>query len=260
MRNETTQKIIRDMDGLKEQNTILKTIRDVTTGNLISMWHRVTENMPSNIFKFSRKALIFSLPINTNLKRWKKVDSDLCPLCNAKQTQLHVLNNCKIAVNEGRYTWRHDSILFTILHYVNQLNEFGFEVRVDLPGYRSTSELFNRFRPDIVLIKGNEVYSIELTCCFESNFIKSNRYKIERYANLENDLIEQKKLTKFFVEVSSLGFIPKHNDIFYKFLKTKNINTDRLKMKLSETALRCSYFLYTQRNKSWSQKEILKFY
>lgn len=260
MRKEATQRIIDDMSGLKEQNTILQTIRNMCTAKAINMWHRMTENMPANIYKFTRKALIFSLPINVNLKRWNRLESELCPLCNRKQTQLHVLNHCSTAINDGRFAWRHNSVLFTILHYVNQLSDKGFEIYADLPGFKNPNELFNRLRPDIVLKKGSEFFAIELTCCFETNIVKSNNYKKNRYLHLADDMLIKQKLTKFYVEVTSMGFVPKENDLFYKFLKKQDINTERLISKVGETALRCSYYLYTQRNKGWEEKEILKFY
>jgi hypothetical protein len=128
MRKETVNGIVNNMEGLQEQNTILKEVRNLCTGKVINQWHEITEEMTSNIFKFARKALIFSLPTNTNLKRWKKTITDDCLLCNRKQTQLHVLNNCATAANDGRYTWRHDSILCTIMHYTNQLANEGYEI------------------------------------------------------------------------------------------------------------------------------------
>jgi hypothetical protein len=260
LRKETVNSIVNEMEGLKEQNTILKEIRILCTGKIISQWHEISEEMTSNIFKFARKALIFSLPVNTNLKRWKKIISDECQLCSGRQTQLHVLNNCSKAAADGRYNWRHDSILFTIMHYVRQLVEKGYEVYADLVGYKQTSELFKNLRPDIAVKKGDDVTSIELTCCFETNLTKSNTYKRKRYENLEKDLITKRKLTKLYIEVSSLGFIPKTNDAFNNILKQHDINTYRLNKKISETALRCSYYLYTQRNNEWNEKEILKFY
>ena len=63
--------------------------------------------MTANTYKF-----------NTNLKRWNKISSDKCLLCNGRQTQLRVLNNCVTAVNDDRYTWRHDLILYTVMYYV----------------------------------------------------------------------------------------------------------------------------------------------
>lgn len=38
-----------------------------------------------------------------------------CPLCGAKQcTLFHILAGCKVALTDGRYTWRHDSVLLTL--------------------------------------------------------------------------------------------------------------------------------------------------
>ena len=142
MRKETTEEIVKNLEGLKEQNTIMKQLKVLCTGKVITQWNEIAEQMTTstykfarkalaeqmttNTYKFARKALIFSLPINTNLKRWNKINNDKCLFCNGRQTQLHVLNNCVTAVNDGRYTWRHDSILYTIMYYVKQLIEKSY--------------------------------------------------------------------------------------------------------------------------------------
>ncbi|GFO31418.1 reverse transcriptase [Plakobranchus ocellatus] len=51
------------------------------------------------------------LPSNANLVRWGKKDSPTCPLCQGRQTTEHVLSSCKIALSQGRYTWRHNRAL-----------------------------------------------------------------------------------------------------------------------------------------------------
>ena len=261
MRNEVNQGIINSMAGLKEQNSIMSVVKSLCTGKVINQWNRMSELMSANTYKFARKALILSLPVNNNLKRWNKIKSDSCHLCKNKQTQLHVLNNCSVSVNEGRYTWRHDSVLWTMLYYINQLQNKGYKVFADVQGYPSTSELFSNHRPDIALKKNDEIVSIELTICFETNIIKSREYKVNRYKNLEREVNKNSKLSKVFVEVTSLGFVPKQNDKFFELLKSHGINTERLSYKMSETALRCSYYLFTQRNKNWNNAtDILKFY
>ena len=142
--------------------------------------------MPKNIYVFIRKALIFSLPNNTNLKRCGKVESDSCGVCGTqRQTQLHMLAICSVAATEGRYTWRHDSILFTLLQFLSQLSLYGFELYGDLDGYRRTSEIFQTFRPDIALIKNGVVYVIERS--FETNAEKSREYKQAKYRTLQQD-------------------------------------------------------------------------
>ena len=74
------------------------------------------------------------------------MESDSCGVCGTqRQTQLHMLANCSVAATEGRYTWRHDSILFTLLQFLSQLSLYGFELYGDLDGYRRTSEIFQIF-------------------------------------------------------------------------------------------------------------------
>ena len=50
------------------------------------------------------------LPSNANLVRWVKKEDPTCPLCQCRQTTEHVLSSCKIALSQGRYTWRHNRV------------------------------------------------------------------------------------------------------------------------------------------------------
>ena len=50
--------------------------------------YNICSQMPKNIFIFVGRALIFSLPNNSNLCRWGKIVSASCILCTSnKQTQ-----------------------------------------------------------------------------------------------------------------------------------------------------------------------------
>ena len=60
----------------------------------------------NNLHNFCRKYLVASLANRTNLKRWKISENNNCELCNCPETQLHIFNNCKLALN--RYEWRHN--------------------------------------------------------------------------------------------------------------------------------------------------------
>ena len=47
---------------------------------------------------------------------------DTCVLCkNKPETIHHIIANCSMAANEGRYAWRHDSVLYTIANHLSQL-------------------------------------------------------------------------------------------------------------------------------------------
>ena len=114
--NQIENNVLKHITTLKEQGTIMQIMRRVSSTKTISLSNKITVSMPKNIYVFIRKALIFSLRNNSNLKRWGKVESDSCGVCGTqRQTQLHMLANCSVAATEGRYTWRHDSILFTLL-------------------------------------------------------------------------------------------------------------------------------------------------
>ena len=56
------------------------------TGKVITQWNEIAEQITGNTNKFAKEVLIFSLPINTNLKRWYKISNDKCLLCNGEQT------------------------------------------------------------------------------------------------------------------------------------------------------------------------------
>ena len=127
------------MNNLKEQNTLILSLQQNVSKTVIRNWNLLTNTRPPGILSFCRKTLIFSL--NSNLVRWKISDSPNCYLCRQPQWQIHFLNNCTSAINDGRFKWRHDSILKSILFYLTSTNEYDVFANVD--GYRSSAELFN---------------------------------------------------------------------------------------------------------------------
>ena len=78
------------------------------------IWSRVVLRLSDKVLKFAINAVQNTLQHNVNLKRWNKSESDLCPLCGNRQTLLHVLNNCPVALKSDRYTWRYNSVLKAI--------------------------------------------------------------------------------------------------------------------------------------------------
>jgi hypothetical protein len=68
---------------------------------------------PRSVLKFAVNSSIETLPTFTNLRRWENRASVNCQLCGSmvKQTLFHVLVYCKHTLDQGRLTWRHDSVL-----------------------------------------------------------------------------------------------------------------------------------------------------
>ena len=110
-------------------------------GNFVSLlieedtnvtWKSYLWNLPRGIAKFAINSSLDTLPSGDNLKRWGKRVSDVCPLCgNSKQTLNHILSSCSSALNQGRFTWRHDSVLRTLYAFVEGRLRNGYSIFAD---------------------------------------------------------------------------------------------------------------------------------
>ena len=193
---------------------------------------------------------------------WSKADNDHCGLCDQKQSQLHVLSYCQVALREKRYTWRHNSILLTIARFLSvPANSRGMKLFVDLDGYPNPGECFGSQRLDIVIINGKEVIVIELSVCYETRTEEARNFKKRRYQNLKSDLsIECEKLNIIYVGITTLGFVSRNIKDFAKFVKPLGISYERMIGKCMETASRASFYIFTSRDKEWPNPELLNFY
>ena len=99
-------------------------------------------------------------------------------------------------------------MLFTTCHYLTTLENVGFELFADLTDFKNPEILFNGPRPDIVVKIGNKLTVIELSRCYETNFVKARDYNIESYSKL--CIHKNFRVTKLYVEVSSLRVLSKN--------------------------------------------------
>lgn len=118
------------------------------------------------------------------------------------QTLGHVISGpCDAALHEGRFTWRHDSIVLCIarmLASINQSNTVYADTQDKL--FPSPSTITgDDLRPDIVLVKDSSVYILELTVGFETNLERNAIRKREKYKPL------LKNLKKSYENVSFLN-------------------------------------------------------
>jgi uncharacterized Zn-finger protein len=245
---------------LKEQSKIIAHLKDECTTRSLQKWHQIVARLPSNITKFCRKALIFSLANGSNLKRWTKIDDGKCKLCGEIQTQLHVFSWCKSALD--RYLWRHNSILQTIVHYLMQARDAGTKIYADLPGSNlpHPSQLFASQIPDIVIVKQGKISVIELTVPFETNSSKARTFKANKYKDLRSQLLNPCEDFRLIpVEVTTLGFFTKNDYEFKETMRDVGICVERLTYKMSEVAIRSTFYIYCRRNKTWNCPELLAY-
>ena len=92
--------------------------------NQDTSWKSLLYGYNPSLLSFALNGVQLTLPTPDNLKRWGKNVSGKCKLCaKDKCTLLHILAGCYKSLEQGRYTWRHDSILKEFEKAINQLLE-----------------------------------------------------------------------------------------------------------------------------------------
>ena len=163
-------------------------------------WQSVVRNVPRGILSFALRSVTNTLPSPDNLRRWGKRNVSKCPLCSNNGTLEHILNFCTVALNQGRLTWRHNSVLQFLAQSFISKKPSELEVYADLDGLHLNGSTIppdivpTQQRPDLVIINRKEklVFIIELTICFERNFEAANARKAERYQHLKDNSSKMK--------------------------------------------------------------------
>ena len=96
--------------------------------------------LPEKQLSFLLRAGCDTLSTPMNLARWNIITDPRCALCQAPQpTTNHILTGCPAALDQDRYTWRHDSVLQVLVHGLQQHLPEIFKLYADLPGYLASS-------------------------------------------------------------------------------------------------------------------------
>lgn len=215
------------------------------------VWKSFMYDLKQGTLKFLLNAGIDTLPTAANLKRWKKSASDLCKLCRGRQTTDHVLSICKVALDTGRFTWRHNCV---INYIVNSIDD-KYTVYSDLPGHTAPGggsippELcVTSQKPDIVIIDNHmkAIHLYELTCPAERNIDTRNNEKSNKYAHFTTDITHLSCKVNCF-EVSTKGFLNTRNhstlNTLHKFVKP-GITKTQFKSNISALSLTASYHIF----------------
>ena len=121
-------------------------------------WNSYMWDIPQGVLKFAINTGINTLPNSDNLKRWGQRVNDRCPFCGNTETLLHDLSNCSTSLTQGRYTWRHDSVLPSIIDLIRPHLKTGFILFSDMPGHQASYGgtvpphiHVTAFKPDIII-------------------------------------------------------------------------------------------------------------
>ena len=96
-----------ELKSLEKQGQMMRT----ASPDGASLWSKAVQSLPAEKMRFALNAAVDTLPHNANLHLWKKEESDCCPHYRERQTLIHTLNNCEVALGQRRYNEHHDEVL-----------------------------------------------------------------------------------------------------------------------------------------------------
>ena len=258
VRQQHTEKL---QSQLTSQGFIISFLLEHSMKSLNSLWSSAQSKLPKNIFNFSIRYLRNALANRVNLCKWKLSKSSDCSFCLCPESLLHVVSGCKSYLEEGRYTWRHNSAL----HFVASTLQIvrNSSLYADLPGFLSPCIITgDQLRPDMLLSIGKTtLYMIELTVGFETNLNSNAERKHEKYHRLTRDLSSDFHNIKFInLSLSALGIFGKSCEPFIdtcKELEFDKQHTDFIVRKLSTIIIRSTYYIFCMRNKPWTNPDLI---
>ena len=204
-----------------------------------------------------------SLATRKNLSKWCITYSSACSFCLQSETLQHIVSSCKSYLEQGRYTWRHDSVLNFIANTLSGLQRCS--LHADLPTFLSPSLITgDSLRPDLILIsKNNDLYILELTIGFETNIKSNSDRKASKYNPLHQELGSKYKEIKFInLSLGALGTVGSSSESFINLLKCLEVSQPiqrSILSKMINITIQCTYFIFCRRNKPWTDPELLAF-
>ena len=84
------------------------------------MSHKDIITSSETSLKFLVKSVYDLLPTPANKNVWFNTDENRCALCDQPGTLNHILSGCKVALQQGRYKWRHDKVLRELAIWVEE--------------------------------------------------------------------------------------------------------------------------------------------
>jgi hypothetical protein len=149
-----------------------------------------------------------------------------------------VIAGCKTYLNEGRFTWRHDSVLNFLASTLTAVQNStlyadipGFvnpsinsTLYADIPGFVNPSVITgDRLRPDLLLVTENRcLYILELTVGYESNLQVNANRKRQKYLDIINKEQEADydKVKFVNLSLSTLGVFSRSSENFDGMLRS----------------------------------------
>ena len=248
---------------LISQGSFFSNMIDKFSSIVNPLWSTARRQLPKNIFNFSVRYISNSLPNRTNLTKWGISLTPDCSFYFQPGSLLHVVAGCRKYLEQGRYTWRHDSTLhFLAKSFLSIQNSFLY---ADIPDFISSSALTgDSLRPDLLLVTPDKcLYLLELTVGFETNLRNSSHRKQLKYEILIKE--QQQKFNEFRyvnLSMSALGVFDQHTSSFLDMLKDLryDITTRNDIIKRAFTIpIRTTYYMLCRCDKDRDSPKLLMF-
>ena len=245
------------------QGSFFSNIIKHSTLSFNSIWSSVQSKLPKNIFNFTIRYINNTLPTRKNLLKWGISATSECSFCLESESLLYVVAGCKTYLNQGRFTWRHDSVLNFIASTLKSVDHSN--LYADLPGYISPSVLTgDELRPDLLITLENKcIYVLELTIGFESNLLTNVTRKQQKYQDLINEQHKNYEKVKFInLSISSLGVFSHSSLDFIEMLNDLKFDEQCRKYsvrKIINMCIRSSYYIFCKRNQEWNNPQLMSY-
>ena len=225
------------------------------------LWKRLMYGLPEKQLSFLLRAGCDTLPTPMNLARWNIITSPVCTLCCCTQpTTNHILTGCSIALDQGRYTWHHDSVLQVLVRNFKKGLPPCYKIYADLPGHQASvsppstipSHITSTLsRPDLVVVSTDSITLLELSVVTntEHHLLAARNRKEDCYGSLLTDLQQAGfSVNLVTIEVGCLGhFMPqtvsKLSDVCH--LPKNTIRC--ILQQVARVAISCSYRIFNSR-------------
>lgn len=255
IRNDTVTSI----DQLSTQSLVIKSIWELSNTTMRAHWFHALRSLPRSIFNFTQRYLANCLPNRSNTVKWGTSTSATCEFCPNTQTLGHVISACSSALRDGRYNWRHNSVIRAIARAALKV---GNTVYADITEFPSPSTITgDAERPDIVIVRGEDLFVLELTAGFETNLLKNYQRKNLVYADMLARLSSTYANIRYLnLSMSAIGCVCNETNNLLAWLKdvgltdNDSIYTIRKAMKI---CLRTSYYIFCRRNSEWDAPDLL---
>jgi hypothetical protein len=269
---KTTKDVIKDfhadhedklLNHLVSQGSFFSNIIQNSLPKLNNFWSSAQSKLPKNIYNFTIRYINNTLPTRKNLAKWGLSPTSDCSFCLMPESLLHVVAGCKTYLDQGRFTWRHDSVLHFLAESLQAVNDSS--IYADLPGFKSPSVLTgDSHRPDLLLSTSkNSLYMLELTVGFESNLQNNVTRKKAKYKDsVKSQCNYFKKVIFVNLSVSALGVFAKDSDSFLTMMEDLGFDSKYQKnliKKIMNIAIRTSYYIFCCRNKTWNNPDLMKY-